>query len=382
MANSLHLAFQKSSLFRGLTFKQIERFIAVGELLVFPPNGIIIQEGEVGHDFFLIISGSVEILKHEISGHTHRVATLSAGDTIGELGLIEHVERIATIRVLEEATVLRIETKAFEEIAKDPNIALLTSHNLAVVLGHRLKDTNEITVRALETSLQQATDKIFMGNAMVSFFILSGLYTMFVEFFSRSTTQYFLYVFLASTCVFLITLIFKSGYSLEFYGITTRHWRKAIIESIIWSLIIIFFITVLKYLAIHLLPSFSDEPLINYEKEISRLENPLKMMWIFLYIIISSPIQELIFRGCLQGTLQHFVMSPYKGWIANFTASLIFCMAHFFISPTLAFLTMLVSLVWGAMYIYQKTLIGVTLSHILVGIWAFQILGVERLLMR
>lgn len=381
MANSLHLAFQKSSLFRGLTSKQIERFIAVGELIVFLKNDTIIKEGDLSHDFFLIISGSVEILKHEISGRAHKVGSLSAGDTIGELGLIEQQERTATIRVLEKATVLRIETKAFEDITKDPNIALLTCHNLAVDLGHRLKNTNEITVSALENSLQQAKDKIYMGNAMVSFFIMSGLYTIFVELFSRST-QYFLYIFLASSLVFLATLMLRSGYSMEFYGLTTQNWKKATVESIVFSLLIIIIITTIKYFSVQTLPQFSGEPLINFEEEIIQLQQEGKAIWIFLYIIISSPIQELIFRGCLQGTLQHFLISPYKNLIANFTTSLIFCMAHFFISPTFAFFTMLISLVWGMMYIHQKTLLGVTLSHILVGIWAFHILGVERLLLK
>src|SRR3990167_4703779 len=131
MMDALHAAFHKSFLFRGLTPKQIERFITVGELMVFPSNGIIIKEGDASRDFFLIIAGSVEILKHQVSGHTHKVGALSVGDTIGELGILDHEARSATIRVVEDATVLRIETKAFEDITKDPKISRLTSHNLA-----------------------------------------------------------------------------------------------------------------------------------------------------------------------------------------------------------------------------------------------------------
>ena len=193
---------------------------------------------------------------------------------------------------------------------------------------------------------------------MVSFFIMSGLYTIFVEVFSRST-QYFLYCFLALSLIFLTSLMIKSGYSMQFYGITTQNWRSATIESIVSSILMIIIITAIKYFSIQILPQFSDEPLIRFQQEYIQLQEEGKLLWLFLYIIISIPIQELIFRGCLQGTIQHFLISPYKGLIANFTTSLIFCMTHFFISPTFAFFTMIVSLIWGAMYIHQKTLIGV-----------------------
>lgn len=376
--DALHSAFQQSSLFQGLTPAQIKRFIAAGELMVFPAHGIIIKEGDVSRDFFLIISGTVEILKHQVPGHTHQVATLSLGDTIGELGIIDHEARSATIRVLEETTVLRIDIKAFEDITKDTQISLLTYHNLATNLSHRLKHTNEITVGALENSLQQAKDKIYMGNAMVSFFIMSGLYTILSDIFSRSP-QYFLYCFLALALIFLTTLMIKSGYSMEFYGITTRNWKNATLESLVCSVLMILIITLIKYFSIQLAPQLSQEPLIRIQQEVPQWQEEGSFFWLFLYIIVSIPIQELIFRGCLQGTIQHFLISPYKGLIANFTTSLIFCMTHFFISPTFAFFTMVVSLIWGAMYIHQKTLIGVTLSHILVGIWGLHVLGIEHL---
>lgn len=379
--DALHSAFHKSFLFRGLSLKQIERFIAIGELMVFPTNGIIMKEGDVSHDFFLIISGSVEILKQEVSGHIHKVGTLSTGDTIGELGILGHEARSATIRTLEDTTVLRIETKAFEKITKDPKISLLTFHNLAIDLSHRLKHTNDITVGALENSLQQAKDKIYMGNAMVSFFIMSGLYTIFLEVFSHST-QYFLYSFLALALIVLTTLMIKSGYSMQFYGITTKNWKKATLESLVYSFLIIIMITLIKYFSIQIVPQLSHEPLIKFHQEFVQLQEEGRLLWFFLYIIVSTPIQELIFRGCLQGTIQHFLISPYKGLIANFTASVIFCMAHLFISPTFAFFALIVSLIWGAMYIQQKTLIGVTLSHILVGIWAVHVLGIEHLFLK
>jgi membrane protease YdiL (CAAX protease family) len=140
----------------------------------------------------------------------------------------------------------------------------------------------------------------------------------------------------------------------------------------------ILIITLIKYFSIQIVPQLSNEPLIRFQQEFM-LQEEGSFFLLLLYIIVSIPIQELIFRGCLQGTIQHFLISPYKGLIANFTTSLIFCMTHFFISPTFAFFTLIVSLIWGAMYIHQKTLIGVTLSHTLVGIWALHVLGIEHL---
>ena len=86
----------------------VERTFAAGETLM--------SEGEAGHSFLILDSGRVEIL---IEGGTKRVAELSSGDCIGEIGAIAMEPRSATVRALEAGKAIVFDAKRSREILKD-----------------------------------------------------------------------------------------------------------------------------------------------------------------------------------------------------------------------------------------------------------------------
>ena len=102
-------ALHKSSFFSrlpterlsALALKLTPREVKAGTLLV--------KAGEAGHEFFLIATGSVEVLSPEGA----RVAELRPGDHFGEVALLRDVPRVATVRAIEDATVLVLAKDAF-----------------------------------------------------------------------------------------------------------------------------------------------------------------------------------------------------------------------------------------------------------------------------
>jgi putative ABC transport system ATP-binding protein len=65
-------------------------------------NDIIIREGDLGEEFFLIGQGCVDVLKRGASAEARRVATLSTGEFFGENALITDERRNATCTAASE----------------------------------------------------------------------------------------------------------------------------------------------------------------------------------------------------------------------------------------------------------------------------------------
>lgn len=76
----------------------------------------IITEGEDGDTFYLIVRGSVGVMKKEAEGSLGRIATLSDGDFFGEIALLEDVPRTATIEADTPVTVLALQRRVFQSL--------------------------------------------------------------------------------------------------------------------------------------------------------------------------------------------------------------------------------------------------------------------------
>jgi CRP-like cAMP-binding protein len=98
----------------------------------YPAGTVIIRQGEQADAFFIITTGSVEVVK---DGHPEILATLKDGDYFGEIGLIQNVPRTATVRAVTDVKAIVLNREAFFELIHDAD---LTSREIAEVLRRRL----------------------------------------------------------------------------------------------------------------------------------------------------------------------------------------------------------------------------------------------------
>jgi membrane protease YdiL (CAAX protease family) len=92
------------------------------------------------------------------------------------------------------------------------------------------------------------------------------------------------------------------------------------------------------------------------------------------------PVQEFISRSGIQSALQNFLPdSKSRVWIAIILSNLMFSTAHSHVNLTFALLTFFPGLYWGWMYARQRSLLGVSLSHVMVGVWIFFIVGIDQI---
>lgn len=107
---------------------------------VYYKGSTIIEQGSGGHRAFYIEKGEVEILVRD-GHHSVRVGILGAGEIFGEMALIEHDCRSATVRALTDTTVTVISAHELEDRIsniEDKAVAAL----IHVFIG-RLRTANE-----------------------------------------------------------------------------------------------------------------------------------------------------------------------------------------------------------------------------------------------
>ena len=98
---------------------------------VFPSGTTIFREGDQGHSMFAIKRGSVAIL---VDGTT--VDTLREEEIFGEMALLEHAARTATVVTLEETELVEIDDPQFYiTVRQNPHFAL----QLMQLLSERLR---------------------------------------------------------------------------------------------------------------------------------------------------------------------------------------------------------------------------------------------------
>lgn len=128
-------------LFRGLTDDAIRR---IGEALYqknYPANTMVLTEGQPGEVVYLIVSGTVKIFTTHSDGTEVIVNILGAGDSLGEMSIMEDsVGRSASAVTLEDSEIMWMQRDAFQRCLADyPQICT----NLVLILNDRLRLTTE-----------------------------------------------------------------------------------------------------------------------------------------------------------------------------------------------------------------------------------------------
>jgi CRP-like cAMP-binding protein len=119
-------------LFSRLAGRELERLAMLADEIDVPAGQLLTREGASGHEFFIVIDGAVEI---ERQGE--RVATLRAGDFLGEIALIDGRPRTATARAVGPTRLLVVGHAAFHDLLEQfPEVARSVLSALAERVRH------------------------------------------------------------------------------------------------------------------------------------------------------------------------------------------------------------------------------------------------------
>ncbi|MFA5180303.1 MAG: cyclic nucleotide-binding domain-containing protein [Syntrophales bacterium] len=155
---------REPEIFRDLSPDQIREIIGIARRVSFPAGAIVMKEGDIGDTMYIMMEGTVEVVKSLILGDfddeqdsaNNKVFTrLDAHDhaVFGEIALLEAQRRTATIKAITDCTLYEIRKDEFLNLAEgDCALGFRILLNLARIVSTRLRKSDEETVK-LTTAL-------------------------------------------------------------------------------------------------------------------------------------------------------------------------------------------------------------------------------------
>lgn len=104
---------------------------------------IVFRETDPGNFMFLMIRGEMEIYKADTGGRMQDLVTVTRGNTVGEMSIIDQQPRSATCIAKEDSLVLVLSRNDFEKILADhQSLAVQLLSRIARLLSQRLRAQN------------------------------------------------------------------------------------------------------------------------------------------------------------------------------------------------------------------------------------------------
>lgn len=130
---------------------ELVKILNLVHVRAYEPGEVIIAEGTIGDDFFILLGGKVEVRKKD-----QLLLTLGPGAPFGETALLERATRSATVRATEPAKAMFIHSPDFYALLEQESaLAVKLLRSFVLALHQRLRATSAelVAVRGALASL-------------------------------------------------------------------------------------------------------------------------------------------------------------------------------------------------------------------------------------
>ena len=372
----------KITLFDGLSQEQIDVLFSHAKTISLKSGEVLFHENDPASTLYIILSGSASVVKtNKKTSTTFPVTTLMKHNTIGEMALVEADPRSATVIAKTDMILTEISLDVFN---KNPSILAIVIQNISKTLTSRIRKINDITVKSMQNRLDESQKRNGLALFAIILLTLLALFALLLEattnlFKKFSTSSIGTILLIVVLAVAMLYAIKRTRFPYAMFGLTLKGWRKSLKESIIYSVIVMLLFLVGKYILLKLHVLSSPHLFEGFRSEMPDQKAFWAIYWTTLVAYSAfSPVQEFIVRGGIQSALYHFLTGSgiKRRWSAIILSNLLFSVAHISIGYAFAYAVLLPGLFWGWLYSRHPTLIGVSVSHILLGIWVMFILGI------
>jgi CRP-like cAMP-binding protein len=133
---------QSMPIFGGIRTDILEFLLAFCPVAAVSTNEFFFQEHEDGDSLFVLEKGEAAVLK-SWNGQDLLIQTLKAGDCFGEMAVIDHGHRSASVRATEDCTAIRIASADLYRVyGQDLKQFTLIQMNMGREVCRRLREAN------------------------------------------------------------------------------------------------------------------------------------------------------------------------------------------------------------------------------------------------
>jgi CRP-like cAMP-binding protein len=358
------------------------------------PGTSLIREGDPNTRLYLIRTGSVEVVKQgrEDSGSQHRIAVLGPGDQVGDMSVADGLPASATVRAL---STVEADALDFRAMAHEPDLVRLHDamlRGMVQKLAGRLRDSSQLSVKKLESELRLQRLRGTIARFIVVMLTLFALYTFFLRIAADLGTHNWVIVFgspliIVAFALAVLYMIRTSPLPARFFGLTTQGAGAAVRHALFWSAIFVILLTALKALAVNFPGPHQGQPIFTLGQAFVRLDEDGSVNWLAYLIGLGAyallcPAQELIGRCGVQAPLYEFLEGSERNrhLVSILISNLIAAAAHVHLGIAMAVVTFVPGLFWGWLFTRHRSIVGVSVSHALIGSYAIFALGIENFL--
>lgn len=125
----------------------LKQLLSVSSKVLWKAGEDVFFEGDSGRNMYIICSGKISIWR-KCAGRCLSLASLSAGESFGEMALVDTGKRSAGAKALEETLALCI---SYDKLHQAPAAASILYRNIARALAERLSIANNVIVFQSQT---------------------------------------------------------------------------------------------------------------------------------------------------------------------------------------------------------------------------------------
>jgi CRP-like cAMP-binding protein len=150
-ANEVVTALERTLIFNGVERSDLDQLARIARISAVPAGHVFFNQGDESDGLYCIVSGIVRILLTAEDGRELTVNLLEDGEVIGEIALIDGLQRSAGAAALTDARVIFIPHQPFLSLLETSSTL---SRQVILMLCERLRATNELVNRAIFQDLR------------------------------------------------------------------------------------------------------------------------------------------------------------------------------------------------------------------------------------
>lgn len=368
----------RCTIFRRCRADDLQALAAIARWVEHAADTELVHEGDPAHELLIIERGTALVLKRGAGGE-HVINRLGPGDSIGEMALFDRVPRSATVRAQDTVRTLVVPLDGIVELAEARPSMVPVLVDIGAAVAERLRKSSDRAAAEADRVLAEERTRAVMGRFTLLLIAAYTLYTWVLGTAVQVKTslghsEFFTVPAILVCCVILFVFVRVSGYPAAFFGLTTRDAGRHVVEAVMLTLPLMAGTVLLKLALVTWVPEMQGRALFQmFAPAPPGAPASGFNLWLALAYVVFAPFQELLYRGGVQGPLAHFLSGRWRDALAIVGANVIFSAAHLYVSPGLAVMAFAAGLFWGWLYARQRGLAGVSVSHILLGFWAFEV---------
>ncbi|MCK6548190.1 cyclic nucleotide-binding domain-containing protein [Myxococcota bacterium] len=326
------------------------------------PGEHVAREGKPLGALCVVASGELVVSKRDPEGAEHVLARLGPGEIFGELSFVDAAPASATITAIEPTTVLRLPRS---------NLALCPPHARAELertitraTVERLRTLGGDFARAQQAQREEARVRHHLERFVLMLVALFGLGQLVARLITPGLApalhMAYSWGFLLLIVALVVGFMHRHDSAPADFGLTLDGGLRSGVEGTLFGVALAG--VVIGGRAASMSPGdvlFTWGSVAAYPPALSAT--------FFAAYPLHCFLQELVARGAIQGSLERMLRRHARAG-ATLVTAVLFGIFHLHVSIGFAIVTFAASLVFGAIYARHRTLLGVTITHTIVGL--------------